>query len=149
MKKSWLFVIIVALLGVYWLRAEPASDDIAFNRIWISHLPQNERDKMSLFAIIADDKVGVFQEASAFQGNYDIFTYSGGNGTINVTMLQENKKSKVSYTATKCDAKNFDYCLEIKDAPRGPKRYYSQKDWVIDSTADVQSFAQKIATHPE
>ena len=149
MKKSLLFAIITVLFGVYWFGAEPQSDDIAFNRIWLSHLPQHERDKFSLIAFINDDKIGVFQEASAFQGNHDIFTYSGKGGALTITMLQEGKKANVSYTATKCEVKNFDYCLEIKGSPRGPVRYYSQKDWVIDSTAEAQTLAQKLATPAE
>jgi hypothetical protein len=149
MKKSLLFAIITVLFGVYWLRSEPQGDDIAFNRFWLSHLPQHERDKFSLIAFINDDKVGVFQESSAFQGNYDIFTSSGNNGTVTINMLQDGKKVNATYTASKCEVKNFDYCLEIKGAPRGPVRYYSQKDWVIDSTVEAQTLAQKIATHAE
>lgn len=147
MKKSVLLVTAAALLGgYYWFGAEPQSDDIAFNRIWISHLPQHDRDKFSLAAFIQDDKIGIFQDTSAYQGSYDIFGYSGNSGTVTLHMLQDNKKVKVTYTASKCNVKNFDYCLEIKGSPRGPVRYYSQEDWVIESKAEALALSQEIAT---
>jgi hypothetical protein len=146
MKKLAWFVVGAALLGGYWYSAEPQSDDIAFNRIWLSHLPQHERDKFDLVAFIHDDKIGIFQDTSAFQGSYDVFGYSGGSGTVTLHMLQDNKKVKATYTATKCNVKNFDYCLEIKGTPRGPVRYYSQEDWVIESKEEALQLSQEIAS---
>jgi hypothetical protein len=95
--------------------------------------------------MLTEEEIGVFDERSAYQGNFDLFGFEGNNGTLVVHMLQDNKKVKVTYTASRCEVKNFDFCLEIKGSPRGPAKYYSRKGWEIDSTGEAIDLANKLA----
>jgi hypothetical protein len=41
--------------------------------------------------------------------------------------------------------KDFDYCLELKGAPKGAKRYLSRKDWELDAH-DLATLEARIET---
>jgi hypothetical protein len=151
MKKSLAVLSILGLVGVFWgLRASPTDEnELAFNRVWISHLPQHEKDKISIFAMIDEEEIGIFDERSLFQGDFDIFEYRKDGNSILITLLQTEKKSKSSFKASRCNEKGFDFCLEIRGNQRGPSRYVSRKGWEIESTDAALALARKISALTE
>lgn len=110
----------------------------ALDRIWIDHLPKTESDMINIFAAITEEPMGVFQATSMWKGNFELFVYESHGDTIRATYPQDRSREELKVTATSCkEVRDMDYCLEIKGASRGPKKYYSRKGWEIDSASSV------------
>lgn len=109
------------------------------NRIWISHMPKNERDRVELFVMLEEPTVGAFSSSSAYEGDWASFEWEYQDG-LRIEMMQQQTKHKIKAIVLKGDkCAPFDFCLRLKGAPRGSKRYGSMEDWVIGDTALPQS----------
>src|SRR5678816_3149625 len=93
MRKP-LFVLVlvtVAIVAVWKLRShsvEATADNVLQDRIWIDHMPRNDRDTINVFAALTEQPVGVFQAASQWKGAYELFRYeSHGDETVSYTHL--------------------------------------------------------------
>ena len=144
MKKALLALAVIstASYATYKLTRtapEVKADKIsALDRIWIDHLPKTESDMINIFAAITEEPMGVFQATSMWKGNFELFTYESHGDTIRAVYPQDRSKEELKVTATSCsEVRDMDFCLEIKGASRGPKKYYSRKGWEIDSTSSV------------
>jgi hypothetical protein len=127
---------IVAALGIWAASRDRAPEDskTLVGRIWIDHLPKTNTDHFEVFIVLADDPIGIFQRRSAYEGSYTIFNYElRGDAKIQLLFPQDKTKAEVGYDARACDVKDFDYCLELKGAPRGAKKYLSRKEWELDA----------------
>ena len=148
MKK----LLVLALIGTVGYGAyrvvgssEPAAtkdDDkaLVLDRIWIDHLPKNDRDTIQVFAAISEEPFGVFQAASTWKGAYELFRYEAHGSELRIVYPQTNERETVKHKARRCSDNGMDYCLELDGGSRGTKRYYSRKGWEIDgakSTADI------------
>jgi hypothetical protein len=103
------------------------------DRFWIDHMPKDERDKVDLFVMVSEPSVGGFSTSSAYEGDWSAFEWTIEKG-LRIHMLQSDKDHKIKAVIIKGDGcKPFDYCLKLKGAPRGSKRYGSMEDWVINS----------------
>jgi len=142
--KKLLFAAALAAAGVaYWRHgsAPVAAQDshLAFDRIWIDHMPRNERDIVQIFAALDDSSFGIFDAVSQWTGAYEIFQFEANGGDVRAVYPQTGKKEKFTLDAKACDVRGFDYCLEIKGSDHGVKRYYSQEDWIIDGQASADA----------
>ena len=68
--------------GVYhWQSSDapppPATQDSVSvtDRLWIDHIPRGERDVIQIFAAITEEPMGVFQAASRWKGEFEMFRY--------------------------------------------------------------------------
>lgn len=147
MKKKALVVIALASLsGFFWTRPAPQQDNsLAFNRVWISHIPTAPREKMDVFVALEEEEIGVFQKQSAYQGDFDLFSFRARGDKLDLVLLQDEKRASVGYQASRCNEKGFDYCLELSGSPRGPVRYVSRKGWEIDSMEEAKELGAKLA----
>lgn len=143
-KLSLSALALILLAWWLWPQSDSAresaqsADDLAplANRIWIDHIPRNERDKVELFVMFEDPTVGGFSRSSAFEGDWTSFEWSLERG-LRFHMLQAQKTHKVSAKITKgAQCAPFDYCLRLEGAPRAAKRYGSMEDWVITGGAE-------------
>jgi hypothetical protein len=149
MKKALLVVALVstASYATYqWTRSatEPkAADKItALDRIWVDHLPKTESDTINIFAAITEDPMGIFQATSVWKGQYEMFVYEAHGDTIRATYPHDRSREDLKVKATECnEVRDMDYCLEIKGASRGVKKYYSRKGWEIDSASSPDDVA--------
>jgi hypothetical protein len=152
MKKVGLLAGVLALgFGAYKWHARPAADaqdssQLVENRIWIDHLPRNERDMINVFAAIKDAQIGVFQATSAWKGSFEAFQYHASGGKLEVTYPQSGDKETVRAKARRCDEGGMDYCLELTGG-KGVKRYYSQEGWEIGNLADEQAKVRALQAH--
>jgi hypothetical protein len=128
----------VAIGGVWRMRSshEVAADSqgpkLAFDRIWIDHIPKTEQDQIKAFVAITEEPIGIFQQTSRWKGNHELFTYERHNDEVRVLFPQDKSREKWTVSAEECNHDVFDYCLEIKGASRAAKKYYSMKGWEID-----------------
>lgn len=145
MKKALLVVALIstASYATYkWTRTAPeptVAKITALDRIWIDHLPKTESDTINIFAAITEEPMGVFQATSMWKGNFELFVYEAHGDTIRATYPQDRSREELKVSATECsEVRDMDYCLEIKGASRGPKKYYSRKGWEIDTASSVE-----------
>lgn len=143
MRKPWMIVVVAVLAFAAWRWSRSpgssgvdATDDGGVRvaqRVWIDHVPTNDRDAISVFVLIDDEHVGVFQKASAWRGAFEIFRWTARGGDIQVLYPQTGDKEVVRAKARRCDARGMDFCLELSGNSRGVQRYYSKKGWEIDA----------------
>lgn len=148
MKKLVLAVAVLATVAFVTLRrggddstTNPAASEteakLVLDRIWIDHIPRNDRDTFQLFVAITEQPFGIFQATSQWKGAYELFQYEAHGDELRLHYGQTGDKEKVKAKARQCSEKGMDYCLELDGASRGVKRYYSMEDWVIDGRMDT------------
>jgi len=114
--------------------ARPADDaHLAFDRLWIDHMPRDDKDTINAFVALTDQPVGLFQATSVWRGSYEVFVYEGHDGELRVVFPQDNARAKIRVRARACHEHDMDYCLELRGTDRGVKRYYSRKGWEIQA----------------
>jgi len=119
---------------------QPAVQDgeqLVLDRIWIDHIPRNERDTIQVFAAITEEPFGVFQAASTWKGQYEVFRYEAKGNELRIVYPQSNDKETVKHNARRCSENQMDFCLELSGGSRGVKRYYSRKGWEIENVKSV------------
>jgi hypothetical protein len=161
MKKSVLLVVaIVAIASLWsWRRgasppAVPEVDDAAVardggkrlvaDRIWIDHVPRNERDTIHVFAAVTEHAVGVFQATSQWRGSFEAFRYEASDGELRLVFPQTGDRETVQVKARRCKEQRMDFCLELDGASRGVKRYYSREGWEIRGTHDLDGIERQV-----
>jgi hypothetical protein len=151
--KKLLLVAAVAVVGFAGWRLTRSSKvevmdgdtHLALDRLWIDHLPKNERDTIQVFALLSEQPVGVFQATSAWAGAFEIFRYESKGNEFRAVFPQNGAKEKFKVNARECHEGGMDYCLEIKGSDHGVKRYYSNEGWEIGSVADEQKLVDKLS----
>jgi hypothetical protein len=148
-----LFVLaMVAVVGVATWRWHGAAREVASgdaqlvqDRLWIDHMPRSERDTFQLFLALTEQPIGVYQQASAWKGSYELFRYELHGGELRVMFPQDGTRETVQVNARKCHEEGMDFCLELDGGSRGAKRYYSRKGWEIKSLAAEQAKVAELA----
>ncbi|MGE0549077.1 MAG: hypothetical protein AB7O24_18925 [Kofleriaceae bacterium] len=152
MKKAILAVGLAATAsyGAWrWWSSEPATADanLTLNRVWIDHIPRNDRDMIQIFVAITEEPIGVFQQTSQWKMSAELFTYEAHGNEIRAVFPQNGDREKISAKATRCNENGMDFCLELSNATRGVKRYFSRKGWEIEGAStldDIQHRADKL-----
>jgi hypothetical protein len=152
MRKRWLGIVVVSVIAVMawrWHRsggdAAPAhGDPLVLDRLWIDHLPRNDRDTVNVFVALDEESVGVFQATSAWHGVFDIFRFEAEGDQLRLLFPQDGAREKVRARARTCNEGGMDYCLELSGSGHGVKRYYSMKGWEVDGHADPSAAAEKL-----
>ncbi len=150
MKKLVVTILIVGLgvMGWRW-HARPAAvdgDSLVADRLWIDHLPRNERDTIHVFAVLTEEQIGLFQSVSAWQGAYELFKFERSGDKLRAVFPQTGSKETFAVRARRCDEGSMDFCLELSGGNHGVKRYYSMKGWEIENTAAERRLLETV-TH--
>jgi hypothetical protein len=115
-----------------------ATDDrLALDRLWVDHMPRNERDVFHLFAAITEEPIGIFQATSVWKGSFEMFRYEAHGDELRILFPQDGSREKTKVKATACSTRDWDYCLEISGSSRGVKKYYSREGWELDGVHGV------------
>jgi hypothetical protein len=159
MKKLALLCL-AAVVGYsgWWItrHASSASKNLAFDRLWIDHLPTDQRDTVKVFVALTEQPFGVFQASSFWSGSYEMFRYEANGDEIRALFGQTGQRERFNVRGTKCDEGQFSFCLDVDGASRGARRYYSMKGWEIGggdadamkATVDAKLQALLAAQHP-
>jgi hypothetical protein len=153
MKKP---LLILALMGTvsyggYRMLSSPEQSEapvaqdgeqLVLDRIWIDHIPKNDRDTIQVFAAISEEPFGVFQAASSWKGNYELFRYEAHGNELRVIYPQDGKRESVKHNARRCSENQMDFCLELSGG-KGVKRYYSRKGWEIENVSSAGDLAAR------
>jgi hypothetical protein len=159
MKKPLLILALMGTVsyGAYRMMSSPTQSEapvaqdgeqLVLDRIWIDHIPKNDRDTIQVFVAISEEPFGVFQAASQWKGNYELFRYEAHGNELRVVYPQDNKRDTVKHNARRCSENQMDFCLELSGG-KGVKRYYSRKGWEIEnvsSAADLAARTEAVLT---
>ena len=143
MKKLLSISVVIGVVASVWAFSgdDDSDDDKSVNdgaevtwnnRVWIEKMPTKHTEKVDLMLSVDDPRVGVFQRTSSYEGDFSVFIWSGDDGAVKLRMLQTDKTSKLTFKTKSKGCGDFDYCMTVKGAPRGGKKYYSMSDWVIE-----------------
>ncbi|MEZ4295262.1 MAG: hypothetical protein R3B70_09835 [Polyangiaceae bacterium] len=109
-------------------------------RGWFDSWPEKRRDTLRLY-FFGGGGIGIYDEGSSYRYAVDVFELERQGDKLDISFLQDGKKTETRFTITPCDEKPpFDLCLDLADSPRGPKRYYGFDD--DEDYALIEPFAQ-------
>ncbi|MEO8548583.1 MAG: hypothetical protein ABI678_01365 [Kofleriaceae bacterium] len=144
MKKLLVMVgVVVALAGAWrWQAGSHEATDgggnkLLVDRLWIDHVPRNEREMVQVFVVLSEEPIGVFDQRSMWTGSFEAFKYTRTGGELRVVYPQTGKGETIKVKARKCSEGKMDFCLEL-DGGKGAKRYYSREGWELRSLGDEQ-----------
>ena len=153
MKKALLVVALLssAAYGTYsWIGsddspAKPADASLMQDRLWIDHMPRNDRDIIQLYAALTEEPVGIFFAGSQWKSQQELFFYEVSGDQMRIHYPQTQEKEKVKATARECHEREMDYCLELSGNSRGAKKYYSRKGWELDGALTKEQLEERAA----
>ena len=143
-------VAIAGALAAWQLTSSPdapapsAERKLVLDRLWIDHIPKNDRDPVKVFIALTQEPVGVFQTASMWKGEYELFQFEMHGNELRAVFPQHRDKEVFTATGTHCKEAGMDYCLELSGASRGAKKYVSRKGWEIDGAVSRDALLQKL-----
>jgi hypothetical protein len=148
MKKPVLLIIAVVVVVVSlwgWKRAtRPDESRLVVDRLWLDHIPRNERDTVRVFAAVSEHAIGVFQTTSAWRGAFEAFRFEASGGELRLVFPQTGDRETVRAKAWRCNESGMDFCLELEGASRGAKRYFSAEGWEIRGNHDLDAIAREL-----
>ena len=152
MKKPVLLTIVVSVVvaslwGWGWHHTAAPADGgnrLLADRIWIDHVPRNERDTINAFVMISEHAIGAFQATSQWRGAFEAFRYEASGADLRVVYPQTGDREQPRAKAKRCAEGGMDFCLEIEGASRGVKKYYSRQGWEIKQAGDLDAVAHRI-----
>jgi hypothetical protein len=150
MNKPVLLVIVLSVAAVaVWSskRADApvaAANRLLADRIWIDHLPRNDRDTINAFVVVSEHAVGAFQATSQWRGGFEAFRYEASGAELRLVYPQTGEREAVRAKARRCTEQQMDFCLEIEGASRGVKNYYSREGWEIRGTEGLDAVTHRI-----
>ena len=122
-----------------WHSSSARPNEVLRDRIWIDHLPRNERDPIQTFVILKENPVGVFNNASMWRGSYELYRYEMQGRQIRMEFPQTGDRETVKAEASTCREGGMDFCLTLEGSSRGTKRYYSREGWEIRSLDEARA----------
>ena len=149
--KKLLVVALLSITGVAawrWHGADAPHDSndtkLLKDRLWVDHIPRNDRDTINVFAVLAEEPVGLFQTASMWRGSYEIFQHESSGEELRLVFPQTGDKERVRAHPQRCQVEGMDYCLEISGSSRGVKRYFSRKGWEIGGLDQAKALVESL-----
>ncbi|MDF2694159.1 MAG: hypothetical protein K0S65_2542 [Labilithrix sp.] len=94
-------------------------------RPWFDHAPKSRNEEVDLWWF-SSAGVGVHERGSMWRSAIDFFDFERQSSKLEITFLHDKTKQTVSFEVVDCDDKPpFNVCLDVKEALRGKKRFYS------------------------
>lgn len=146
-KLSVVIVIGVVLAGWYWRQDDGAQEskaNVLYNRFWVDHLPQGEKDTVKVFALWRPESFGVFADRNHWRVELERFRYEANGDRVQALFPLSGDREEITVHATRCRDADWDFCLEIHGSKHGTTRYYSRLGWERRDRS-VQQFMSQLA----
>jgi hypothetical protein len=149
MKKLMLVTMLAAMVygGWRWQREAPTAKpeaSLAFNRMWIDHLPSGEKDPFNLLFLSKPESIGGFAEETMWNGHIERFRFGVEGETLRAVFPYTGDREQITIKATACDEAEMDFCLEVTGSKRGVPRYYSRNGWERRGVAEMATFRDEL-----
>jgi hypothetical protein len=130
-KGSWIAVAVLGLVGFWMWPADKdgAGSYLLYNRIWVSEMPSAETDVIDVLMVDLEQETAVFRTTSEWRGDFDTIAFRRANDKLDYVVMQDGKKGSLRWSVSKNCRPEFDYCLTLHGAPRGPTLYLSRHGW--------------------
>ena len=152
MKKPLLVLALISTVGYAGYRmlgdseSTRSNESLVLDRIWIDHLPRSDKDTIQIFLALDEEPIGLFQAASQWKGNYELFEHETHGGEMRIIYPHTDEREAVKVKATRCNHGEMDFCLEIDGASRGVKKYYSREGWEVGGAKTVEQVRTRLDT---
>jgi hypothetical protein len=117
---------------------------LTLDRIWIDHIPRNDRDMVQMFAAITEQPFGGFNATSQWKGSFELFRHETHGDQLRVVFPQTGERQTIRAKATRCNVNGMDFCLELSGTSRGVKKYFSRKGWEIEGVRSADDLRGRI-----
>ncbi|HUH04671.1 MAG TPA: hypothetical protein VML75_21895 [Kofleriaceae bacterium] len=135
----WLIVLFLLFLGWKYFRGHEGeradaqrgeNPALLLDRVWVDSEPSAFTDYIHAMIALSDVPLGVFQKASAYQLNLEIFEFHRDGSKMVLRFPQTDTSKKFGFKITGCnELPPYDLCLDLNKNPwGGPKRYYGVRD---------------------
>ena len=99
------------------------------DRNWMDRWPEHKDDRLRLYRFTPSMGGGVYQDREVFKGQFELFQYRAGDGTIDFTFPDTDEHVRSPFIVERVrNHPPFDLKLIIADDPRGPGVYWSRSD---------------------
>lgn len=147
MKKA-MIVIGIGVVGVggwRWHHANvrPAAG-LAYNRMWVDHMPQNESDAFDALVLDWPEGLGASGKESRWHGEVERFYFDAEGNTVRAVFPWSSDREQVTIHAASCNEHGMDYCLDVTDSKHLVTRYYSRAHWGRKTVGDVAAFSAEL-----
>ena len=150
MKKLAMVLMLAAAVygGWRWQREEAPADKrragLAFNRMWIDHLPSGEKDPFNILFLAKPESIGGFAEETVWTGRIERFRFEADGETIRAVFPATGEREQITVKARACDEADMDLCLEISGTKRGVSKYYSRSGWERRHISELSTFRDEL-----
>jgi hypothetical protein len=142
-KPRTLLIILILVLLAYlgWKYLWPKDDGgdreaqrdnaaLILDRVWVDSNPQKYTDYVQAMLMLSDIPMGVFQKASAYRVELELFEFTRKGHKVGLHFPQDERSGDFKFKIRSCDElPPFDLCLDLTRNPwKGPKRYYGLTD---------------------
>jgi hypothetical protein len=150
MKKLMVMAVlaVVAYGGWRWQHSEPVDHkpNILFNRFWIDHAPQGEKDTVRVFALWRPESFGVFADQNLWRVELERFRYEAQGDEVHAIFPLSGNREHFTAKATRCHEADWDFCLDVTGSSHGVTRYYSRLGWERHDRS-VEEFVGQLYEH--
>lgn len=122
------------------------------DRVWIDHMPKNDRDRVHVFAALTprprqgpQGPFGIFELIGQWEGHFEAFRYEAQGEEMRIVFPQSGDRETLTVKPSKCNEQGMDYCLDISGNSRGVSRYYSRKGWEIRTVDEAEALVTSLA----
>jgi hypothetical protein len=148
MKKAIIVLLIgaVGVAGWRWQQHRAAAPGLAYNRMWVDHMPQNEGDSFNALVLNWPEGLGGVGKQSRWHTEVEHFYFDTDANGIRAVFPWSKDREQVSVRAAACDEHGMDYCLDVTDSKHFVKRYYSRAHWRRKNVDDIAVFSTELFT---
>jgi hypothetical protein len=131
-----LLLLILLYIGWRWffgrhdVESRRSDPGLLLDRVWVDRLPEHQRDYVQVLALISEVPLGVFQKASSYRLELELFEFSRSPEEVRLYFPQSETREVMHYRIKHCDdLPPFDLCLDLDRNPwGGPRRYYGSSE---------------------
>ncbi|MEO8841994.1 MAG: hypothetical protein ABI591_30200 [Kofleriaceae bacterium] len=148
--KKVLIVVLIGVVGVGGWRWQQrradhsAARNLAYNRMWVDHMPENERDTFNALVMDWPEGLGASGKQSRWHLDVERFYFDTDGNAIRAVFPWSNDRERVTVHAAACDEHGMDYCLDVTDSKHLVTRYYSRAHWGRKTVDDVATFSAEL-----
>jgi hypothetical protein len=125
----------------------------AVNRIWIDHMPRDDRDMITHFVLLdhPQGKFGAIGRSSQWRHMVDVFRWKLDGGKLDLFFPQDRVRGEIEIETWECAGEApapFELCMKMTNKQGRSWTFYSREDWEIKPRSIAESLADIVDEQP-
>lgn len=125
----------------------------AVNRIWIDHMPRDDRDMITHFVLLdhPQGKFGAIGRSSQWRHMVDVFRWKLDGDKLGLFFPQDRVRGEVEIETWECAGEApapFELCMKMTNKQGRSWTFYSREDWEIKPRSIAESLADIVDEQP-